>query len=77
MQVGEDFQPPPVVNLDGSELLLARHIKAEKIILFWVPVGVHDRRVCEMIDIGARRNLFSQRLKEALHQLPTLRPPEH
>ena len=43
MVLGEDFQPTPLVNTDGSEDLLATHITREKKTLFFVPVGVQDR----------------------------------
>ena len=75
MVLGEDFEPSPVVNVDGSEDLLATHITREKKTLFWVPVGVQDRTVWALIDTGASRNLISQRDYEAFPQPPTLRPP--
>ena len=44
-KLGEDLHPPPVVNAEGSEDLLARHISREKKTLFWLPVIVQDRNV--------------------------------
>ena len=61
MVLGEDFQPPPVVNVDMSEDLLVTHITREKKPLFWVPVGVQDRTIWALIDSGASRNLISQK----------------
>ena len=45
MVLGEDFQPPPIVNVDSSEDLLATHITRDKKTLFCVPVGVQDHTV--------------------------------
>ena len=75
MVLGEDFQPPRLVNVDVSEDLLATQIPREKKTLFWVPVGKQDRTVCALLDTSASRNLISQRDYEALPQPPTLRPP--
>ena len=75
MVLGEDLQPPLLVNVDVSEDLLSKPITREKKTLFWVPVGVQDRTVWALINTGACRNLSSQRDYEALPQLPTLRPP--
>ena len=57
--LGEDFQPPAVVNVDVSEYLLAAHISPDKKTLFWLPVGSQDRTVWPLIDTGARGNLIS------------------
>ena len=75
MVLGEDFQPPPVVNVDMSESLLATHITHEKKTLFCEPVGVQDGTVWAMIGTGVSRNLISQRDSEALPKPLTLRPP--
>ena len=40
MVLGEDLQPPAVVNVDVSEDLLAAHISRDKKTLFWLPVGL-------------------------------------
>ena len=45
MMLGEDFQPPPVVNVDWSEELLAMHINRERKTLFWVP-GEYRIELC-------------------------------
>ena len=75
MVLGENFTPPPVVNVDVSEDLLATHISRDKKTLFWVPVGVQDRTVWALIDTDASRNLISQRDYEAMPHPPELRPP--
>ena len=43
--LGENFTPPPLVNVDVSEDLLAAHVSRDKKTLFRVPVGVQDRTV--------------------------------
>ena len=73
--LGENFQLPPVVNVDVSDELLARHITREKKTLLLLPLRVQDGSVCAVIDTGPSRNLISQRVYEALPQQPTLRPP--
>ena len=75
MVLGEDFQPPAVLNVDMNEDVLATHITPEKKTLFWLPVGVQERTVWALIDTGASRNLISQREYEAIPQPPTLHPP--
>ena len=75
MVLGEDFTPPPLVNVDVSEDLLAAHISRDKKTLFWVPAGVQDRTVWALIDTGASRNLISQQIYEAMPHPTELRPP--
>ena len=71
IMLAEDFQPPPVVNVDVSDDLLATHITREKKTLFCLPVGVQERTEWALIDTGASRNLISQRaMKIFPSQLP-------
>ena len=72
---GENFTPPPLMNVEVSEDLLATHVSRDKKTLFWVPAGVQDRTVWALIDTGASRNLISQQVYEAMPHPPELRPP--
>ena len=62
MVLGENCSPPPQVNVDVSEELLAIHISRDKKALFWVLVWVQDRTVSALIDTSATRNLISQQV---------------
>ena len=60
--LGEDLQPPAVVNVDVSEDLLAAYVIHDKKTLFWLPVRLQDRTVWALIDTGASPNLISMGL---------------
>ena len=71
MVLGEEFLHPAVVNVDVSEELLATHITREKIILFYLPVGVPDRTVLALM-AALRLAIYS--LNEILKPVPTHLP---
>lgn len=58
--LGEDIEPPLVVNVEESDQPLGRHSSIEKKTLFWMSEGAQDGSVLALICTGASRNLISQ-----------------